>query len=175
MKKEYIKKLLLFNILLMILCMLIKKFLPQIICTVAKYISFDIDGYNFKDLLSISATILAIFIGFIATIATVIVSMCKERLINLIKEFNNMSVVENSLKSALISGTIMLMCISIIYINFDFNILFLRYILIWIILNCLFIFIDESKFLIFLVKKLIEQTFYDNAEIVTNKTDKKNK
>lgn len=175
MKKEYVKKLLIFNILLIILTTMVKQFLPQFTCTFIKYISFDTDGYNFKDLLSISATILAIFIGFIATIATVIVSMCKERLIIIIKKYDSISVVKDSLKGALVSGTILLMCISIIYVNFDFNILLLRFILIWIIFNCLFIFIYESEFLIFLVKNLVEQTFYDNEDIVINRNNKTNK
>ncbi len=167
------KKIILFNIFIIFFIILSKylSFEKNIIL----YISFNTVGYNFKDLLSISATILAVFIGFIATIATVLVSMCDKRIMVIIKRFGKTNIVLRSIKRALLSGIISLALIGIIYVNLDFNIILLRCIIIWVTLNNLFIFIRESKFLVFLVKHIMEQTFLDNEEIVfKSKTSKKN-
>lgn len=162
---------------------------------VSNYIYFRTEEYDFKDLLSISITILTVFIGFMATIATVLMSMCDKRIMRLIGKFGKMNTVSNSIKKSIKYGLFCLILLGIMYTsvdemvsnlgimfinnyqnsnnNFlyllmqclDIIITYLRIILLYITLNLLFIFIDESRYLVFLVKKIMEETFKDSKDV----------
>ena len=168
-KKSLIIKISLFNLVLIVICILLNKM--SLLGNIIKYINLDKSiSQNFKDLLSIAATIMAVFIGFIATAATVLMSMCDRRVMKIISRMSKLDIIIQSLKNSLKFGIVCLFCIGILYTNFDFNIMLIKYALIWCMLNSLFIFSYESRFLIGLVKNVTLDAFLNN-ESTTIRTD----
>ena len=158
------RKVILFNICLIVLIFIMFKF--SLINDALKYIKFQTKECNFKDLLSISATVLTVFLGFIVTAITVIISMCDRRIMKLVKELGKISILYRSMKKSIVYGLISLLGISIMYINADFNIIELRLFIIWVVLNSLFIFSYYSMFLLKFMKLIIEKMFFSNEELV---------
>lgn len=167
--KNVVKKnIIIFNLIIIVIFIAIVFNFPSTKEYIIKYIMYSnelLPEYNLKELLSISSTILAVLLGFIATVATVLISMCDKRIMVLVKKFGKTDLIIRSISRSLKSGTIALICIAIIYVNFDFSILPIRLAIMWIMLNCLFIFINESRFLISLVKNIIEQVLFSNENI----------
>ena len=71
-----------------------------------RYINFETVNFKFQDLLSIGITILAIFVGAIITVATVLISMCDKRIIKLISTYGKASFLVSSIKTSIICGII---------------------------------------------------------------------
>lgn len=158
------RRLILLNIIIIGFVFLIIKL--NYIDNVLKYISFDTQKCNFKDLLSIICTILSIFIGFIVTCITVIVSMCDKRIMKVINDMGKTGILYISMKKAVSYGLISLIGSAILYINADFNVLAIRLLILWIIINSLYIFIYYSKNLIKFVSIMIKQIFLNDENMV---------
>ena len=131
-----------------------------------KYIMFETVDIHFKDLLSISSTFLSIFLGFIATSITVIISMSDKRMMKLVKDLGKINIIYKSMNKSIMYGLISLLGISIMYISGDFNIIYIRIIIILITLNTLFISLNHSIFLVKFMKMIIEKMFFSNEELV---------
>lgn len=169
--KKVIKNLLFIGIYIAIMW-LIKLILNEfgLLKSFNNYISFKSVKYDFKDLLSISITILAIFIGAIITAVTILISMCDKRLMKLIKSFNKSSYVVKASKTAILSGIVSTCLYAVIYTKLDFNILKLRVTILLIANYLLFIFIYNSRLLIKLVVNLLQTSLLGDDNIVANKS-----
>lgn len=179
------KKIILFNLLFIFLIIIIN-FL-SLTENIINYITFKTNNYQFKDLLSVSITVLTIFLGFMATIATVLMSMCDKRIMKLISKFDKMETVAKSIKKSIKYGLLCLVLLGLMYTNLDGIISYLitsvlpdninhnlellnyikiifsptgiRIITLYITIIFLVIFIDASSYLVFLIKEIAEETF----------------
>ena len=158
------KKIIAFNIILFSILFIMFKI--GAIDNFIKYIMFETVDIHFKDLLSISSTFLSIFLGFIATSITVIISMSDKRMMKLVKDLGKINIIYKSMNKSIMYGLISLLGISIMYISGDFNIIYIRIIIILITLNTLFISLNHSIFLVKFMKMIIEKMFFSNEELV---------
>lgn len=158
------KKIIAFNVILFSILFIIFKI--GAIDNFIKYIMFETVDIHFKDLLSISSTFLSIFLGFIATSITVIISMSDKRMMKLVKDLGKINIIYKSMNKSIMYGLISLLGISIMYISGDFNIIYIRIIIILITLNTLFISLTHSIFLVKFMKMIIEKMFFSNEELV---------
>lgn len=158
------KKIIAFNVILFSILFIMFKI--GAIDNFIKYIMFETVDIHFKDLLSISSTFLSIFLGFIATSITVIISMSDKRMMKLVKDLGKINIIYKSMNKSIMYGLISLLGISIIYISGDFNIIYIRIIIILITLNTLFISLTHSIFLVKFMKMIIEKMFFSNEELV---------
>lgn len=163
MVKKVTKKIIIFNMILIIIIITCNYFgLKDVI---SNYIICANDNNNFKDLLSVTITILTVFIGFIVTIATVFISMCDKRIIKLLNEYKKIDYLLSAIKKSIRYGLISLIGTSIIFISGDFNILKVRFVMIYIILNCLYMFISNSTLLVSLINKILSDSLKGNDTI----------
>ena len=143
-----------------------------------KYISFNTEVFNFQDLLSISITILSIFVGAIITVATVLISMCDKRILKLIKQYKKSKNLVSTIKVAISTGIILIFLLAIVYSQLDFKVLILRLLILYISGFLLLIFIIESKTLIHLIINVLNDAFDENDSIIVKpdfkRPDKKN-
>lgn len=158
------KKIIAFNVILFSILFIMFKI--GAIDNFIKYIMFETVDIHFKDLLSISSTFLSIFLGFIATSITVIISMSDKRMMKLVKDLGKINIIYKSMNKSIMYGLISLLGISIMYISGDFNIIYIRIIIILITLNTLFISLNHSIFLVKFMKMIIEKMFFSNEELV---------
>lgn len=133
---------------------------------IIKYIKFETIDLKFQDLLSISITVLSIFVGAIITVATVLISMCDKRILRLINKYGKSRYLVSLIKTAIISGISVIFLLAIIYAKLDFNIMIIRYVLMYIsgILVCTFIF--KSSILINLVLNILNDAFDNDDNLV---------
>lgn len=132
---------------------------------VIKYIEFNTLNFNFQDFLSISITILAILVGAIITVATILISMCDKRILKLISKYKKTKYLISSIKVSISSGIITTCLLAIIYSRLDFNLLIFRLILLFLSGYTFLIFIDRSKLLLELVLQLLNDSFENDDSI----------
>lgn len=168
MKKVHIKKLyivfIIYNCILLLLFFISIKY--NLIDKIKRYLLFETKVILFKDLLSIGITILAIIIGAIITVATVLMSMCDTRLMKLITRYGKSKYIVSSIKESIITGIITVCLYAIVYSNLDFSILWFRLIILYFASLLLIIFIIKSKLLIKLVISLLNDSFTENDSII---------
>lgn len=167
-----LKKIMFYNFLYLIFIILgiflinILKITDKII----RYINFETINFKFQDLLSIGITILAIFVGAIITVATVLISMCDRRIIKLISSYGKASFLVSSIKTSIICGIVSTCLFASVYARLDFNIFYFRLVILYIAGLFLYIFICKSKFLISLVINVLNDSFSGDDSIVIDAT-----
>ncbi|MFT8352926.1 hypothetical protein [Clostridium saccharoperbutylacetonicum] len=135
---------------------------------IIKYINFETVNFKFQDLLSIGITLLAIFVGAIITVATVLISMCDKRIIRLISNYGKAPILVSSIKISIISGIVATCLLASVYARLDFNIFYLRISLLYIAGLFLYIFISKSKLLITLVINVLNDSFSNGDSIIVD-------
>ncbi|NKF05314.1 hypothetical protein J1C67_14605 [Clostridium gasigenes] len=166
LKNRIIRKIIIFNVFLLGGGAIIYFYQPYIFEKIMRYISYKTINFNFKDLLSITITILAIIIGLMITIATVLISMCEQRTIRIISELKDKGVLLRVIKKSVLFGILTEMSLGIVYIQADFNIIKLRIFILYLTCNFLLLFILYSNSLIDLLNKLLH-----NVVENSNQTD----
>ena len=81
---------------------------------------------SFQDFLSITITILSIFVGAIITVATVLISMCDKRVLKLINKYKKSNHLVKTIKVAIGTGITAILLLGFVYSKLDFNILMIR-------------------------------------------------
>lgn len=158
-------KFILLNLIIFILIYIANKF--NFLDYIIKYIAFDDTlPCSFKDLLSILSSILSVFLGFMITVVTLFISMCDKRIMNIIRNFNKTDNLIKIIKNSIIYGFVTLFCVATIYINADFNILVIRYVLILIAINTMAVFITNSFMLISTLNRILIDSFNGNENLV---------
>ncbi|AGK98016.1 hypothetical protein [Clostridium pasteurianum] len=160
--KWWCKNLILYSILIIIFVILFNRF--GIINKINRYINFETTLLKFQDLLSITITVLAVFVGAIITVATVLISMCDRRIIRLITKNDKAAYLISCIKISISTGLAIIMLLAIIYARLDFNIYIARLILLYIVGYLMLIFISKSKLLIHVVLSILNESFkgYEN-------------
>lgn len=142
---------------------------------IIRYINFETTNFKFQDLLSIGITILAIFVGAIITVATVLISMCDKRIMKLINRYGKSAYLVSSIKIAVVSGIISTCLFASVYARLDFNIFVVRLFILYFAVLALFIFVTKSKMLIKLVINILNDSFTGQDSIVVEAEFKKPK
>lgn len=142
---------------------------------IIRYINFETTNFKFQDLLSIGITILAIFVGAIITVATVLISMCDKRIMKLINRYGKSAYLVSSIKIAVVSGIVSTCLFASVYARLDFNILVVRLFILYFAVLALFIFVTKSKMLIKLVINILNDSFTGQDSIVVEAEFKKPK
>lgn len=137
---------------------------------IVRYINFETVNFKFQDLLSIGITILAIFVGAIITVATVLISMCDRRIIKLISRYGKLAFLVSSIKLSIISGIVSTCLFASVYARLDFNIFYFRLFILYLAGLVLYIFICKSKFLISLVINILNDSFSGDDSILIDAT-----
>ncbi|MEQ8154924.1 MAG: hypothetical protein ABRQ25_08600 [Clostridiaceae bacterium] len=140
---------------------------------ISRYIKFETVIIKFQDLLSISITILTVFVGAIITVATVLISMCDKRIIKLIRNNNKSSYLVLSIKTAIITGVMAIILLAIVYARIDFNNLRLRCVILYLTGYLLVVFISKSKLLILIVLGVLNEAFNNNETYIVSTDFKK--
>lgn len=142
-----------------------------------KYIMLETANISFQDFLSITITILSIFVGAIITVATVLISMCDKRVLKLINKYKKSNHLVKTIKVAIGTGITAILLLGFVYSKLDFNILMIR-------LSCLllsgfnlYIFIMRSRILVILILDILNDSFNDtdNSVVVNPKFVNKSK
>ncbi|CEQ10646.1 Uncharacterised protein [[Clostridium] sordellii] len=133
---------------------------------VIKYIKFETTNLNFQDLLSISITVLSICVGAIITVATVLISMCDKRILKLINKYGKSKYLVSTIKIAIISGISVIFLLAIIYAKLDFNVMLIKYILIYLSGLMFGIFISKSSILISIILNILNDAFDTSDSLV---------
>lgn len=123
---------------------------------------------DFHNLLNIILTILSIFIGAIITVATVLISMCDKRIMRLIKRYTQQKYLISSIKIAIASGIFAVVTLSIISSELDFNIFFVRFLLLYISGATIILFIKNSVLPVSLILNILDDCFNENDSIIEN-------
>lgn len=131
-----------------------------------RYIKFETNNLSFQDLLSISITVLSIFVGAIITVATVLISMCDKRILKLINKYGKSKYLVSTIKRAIVSGISVIFLLAIIYAKLDFNIVLIRYIIMYLSGLILGIFISKSSILIKIVLNILNDAFDSSDSLV---------
>lgn len=161
--KKYIKVIIL-NVAIILVMIAVYK--SRYRANVIDYLMYNSSYASLKDLLSMTATSLSVFIGFIVAIDTVLLSMCDKRIIKLIKAFNKADVLLSFIRNSIIFGLISLLGILIVYSNLDFNILILRLVILYVVLNCTIIFSINGTKLVLLINKVLKDSLNGNEDLV---------
>lgn len=140
-----------------------------------RYINFETVNFKFQDLLSIGITILAIFVGAIITVATVLISMCDKRIMKLINKYGKSSYLVSSIKIAVVSGIVSTCLFASIYAKLDFNILKIRLCILYLAGLTLATFIVKSQMLVKLVINILNDSFTGEDSIIIEAEFKKPK
>ncbi|CEQ17625.1 hypothetical protein [Paraclostridium sordellii] len=131
-----------------------------------KYIKFETVNLKFQDLLSIFITVLSIFEGAIITVATVLISMCDKRILRLINKYGESRYLVEVIKTSIISGISVIFLLAIIYAKLDFNIMQIRWILLYLAGILLCNFVVKSSILIRLVLSILNDAFENDDTLV---------
>lgn len=159
--KSELKIFILYNIIIIGVFIVLEKYG---ISSFIKYISFETQTFKFQDLLSISLTVLSILVGAMLTIATVLISMCDKRVIKLINRFNKAHFVISTIKRGIVEGFITVGLLSIVYAKIDYNILWIRLMLLYISTFTLTLFIQNGMILIRLTLRILEESFEETSK-----------
>ncbi|MBZ9633214.1 hypothetical protein [Clostridium sp. FP1] len=151
-----------YNVILVILTFMFYKM--NITSKIIRYISFETIMYKFQDLLSISITILIVFVGAIITVATVLISMCDKRIIRLIAKNNKTSYLVSCIKTSIVTGLIIIVLLAIMYARIDFNIFIIRIIILYIVGYLMIIFTAKSKLLIVIILSILNESFKEQEQ-----------
>jgi hypothetical protein len=169
--KVNVRNIIFYNLLLIVLTFLFYKI--GIINKVVRYISFETIMFKFQDLLSISITILIVFVGAIITVATVLISMCDKRIIRLIASNNKTSYLVTSIKISISSGLIVIILLASIYARLDFNIFAIRITILYLVGYLMSVFITKSKILIQIVLSVLNESFREQDPFIVQANFKK--
>ncbi|GEM_PF-5846782 len=159
--KRYLLSILKFNIIFISIFIILFFTSPNIISNIKNYIlnTENIIG-DFNDLLSMLITVMSILLSMVITIGTLLLSMCDKRIMILLKKFNRVSLVINSIRVAICSGIITILIGSVLYLKLDFGMTYIRLILLFILINSLNLFLKDSYMLVVLINELLQETFY---------------
>ena len=133
---------------------------------IVRYIMYNTETFKFQELLSIGITVLAIFVGAIITVATVLMSMCDKRVIKLITKYGKGKLLTKNIKVCLLSGIISTCIFAFIYARLDFNIIIIRFSLLIISIYFLLIFIYKSYLLLKIILSVLNESFDNDNNIV---------
>ncbi len=159
--KRYLLSILKFNIIFISIFIIIFFTSPDIISNIKNYIlnTENIIG-EFNDLLSMLITVMSILLSMVITIGTLLLSMCDKRIMILLKKFNRVSLVINSIRVAICSGIVTILIGSVLYLKLDFGMTYIRLLLLFILINSLNLFLKDSCMLVVLINELLQETFY---------------
>lgn len=162
MKKEYIM-FLIYNLILLISFLVSNKY--ELIHKIQRYVLFETEMFSFKELLSISITILTIAFGAILTISTVLISMCDKRLMKLLNNFNRSSYVIKCIKKSIKLGITVILLYSIVYAQLDYRVLSLRILILYSASFLLILFLYYSKILVTIIISLLNDSLENDDSI----------
>jgi len=167
MKKIYVKKeyiiFVMYNLILLISFFIANKY--NLTTKIKRYVLFETQIFSFKDLLSISITILTIAFGAILTISTVLISMCDRRLMKLLNDFNRSSYVIRRIKKSILQGLIVILLYSIVYAQLDYRVYIGRILILYIASFLLLLFLYNSKILVGIIISLLSDSLENNDSI----------
>lgn len=167
MKKIYVKKeyiiFVMYNLIVLISFLISNKY--NLTTKIKRYVLFETQIFSFKDLLSISITILTIAFGAILTISTVLISMCDRRLMKLLNNFNRSSYVIRCIKKSILQGLIVILLYSIVYAQLDCRVYIGRILILYIASFLLLLFLYNSKILVGIIISLLSDSLENNDSI----------
>ncbi|MHC1683666.1 MAG: hypothetical protein AB6733_12030 [Clostridiaceae bacterium] len=169
--KKNFKSLLLYNVIIVLIFIIFYKI--NVLNKIIRYINFETVVFKFQDLLSITITVLSVFVGAIITVATVLISMCDKRIIKLISNYDKSSYLVSSIKESIVSGIVIIVLLAIIYARIDFNIFIIRCILLYLSGILMMTFTIKSKLLIVIVLSVLNEAFKEQNHFIVDAKFKK--
>lgn len=169
--KLYFKNFIFYNILIIIIIALSN--MIGIMDNIIRYIKFETVVVKFQDFLSISITILVVFVGAIITVATVLISMCDKRIIKLISKNDKSSYLVRAIKVAIVTGLCSIILLAAVYARLDLNIYPIRLGILYLTGYLMVIFINKSKLLIIIVLSVLNDAFKEPNHFIVQGTFKK--
>ncbi|SHK37504.1 hypothetical protein SAMN02745248_02393 [Hathewaya proteolytica DSM 3090] len=151
------------NMCFFILCFLIYYFNQEIIINIKNYFfNEEYVGFiePFKDLLPHIITFVSILLSMNITIGTLLLTMCDKRIMELIKRFKYTDFVIKILKYSIIQGVFLILLLVGIYIRIDFGNTWVRTVILILAANFIIYFFINTYRLIWLINKLLDETFH---------------
>ena len=149
------------NIVLLVLVVFLTEY-PITRKMTIEFLSFS-ENTNLKDILAMLINILILIIGIIATIVTVLISMCDKRVLVLMKKYNSLHIIASATKKSL-SGLALTLLLTLFTYIFTFLNWQIRIFLLFMIMNILIFAMTKASILFMVIKSIFEETFNDNND-----------